>query len=95
MSCASTWPVPQGARDELASLDAPDEDWEALRADYLALMTDALSWWFETPRTDAEWYRLAEPWDALSNRLVEVRGRETEWRGPFPTLPKDQVRGRL
>ena len=84
----------QAARDAIVALVAPGDDWEALRAAYVAAMTDGLDWWFDAPEVGSDWQRLADPLLALSERLVELRGQEPEWIGLFPTLPKADVRHR-
>lgn len=78
------------AREELAALVPPDDDWRHLRDSWLTVMADGLSWFGVTPPADARERQVEEMW-RLSDRQRVLRGRESEWRGLYPTLPRREV----
>ncbi len=79
------------AREALAVLVPPDDDWRELRDGWLAVMADGLSWFGAPPLADARQRQVEVMW-RLSDRQRVLRGRESEWRGLYPTLPRRDVR---
>jgi hypothetical protein len=78
------------SREALADLVAPDDDWRSLQRDWLALMDEALAI-RDTGGDNAGPRRLIDRAAHLGERQRELRGRQPEWRGLYPTLPTNQV----
>ena len=78
------------SRAALADLVAPDDDWRSIQRDWLALMDEALAI-HDTGGDDTGPRHLIDRAADLGARQRELRGRQPEWRGLYPTIPARQV----
>jgi hypothetical protein len=83
----------QRALADVMSLTPPNQEWTALRNAIAELLAAEATWLGRDVPTTERFEHLTE-WAHVSDFQMMLRGREDEWRGPFPTLPEAEISSR-
>jgi hypothetical protein len=84
----STWrSAADRAVSEIQAMRGPDPEWEDQRRASLAAIGRDIDWLAGGPGDERD--RIAD-WASLTTRQAALRGKESEWRGLYPTIvPRD------